>query len=255
MLCVGVFMLFRPVDEMSLRHLFSSDLGRQMLRMSYVGPVLDLNGKIDPSPDALILDMRSSPHRLLRCEFKFCPASKDEFSHNGQFDLGVIWSLPPGLPKDRLLSELLVQNGCSELIVLDQLKQFNNLAEYNPDSLKTASGIDQLMQHIKKRPVPSLYALYLAAELYPRRFDLDRLVEHLLQRFPEVKAMKPQGRGNLIGAFVQSKPPYIHLVHGRAYEWIGVNDSKVASNILRDFLGGTIKLSLPSKQEIDELAV
>ena len=50
-------MNFRPIDEMSLRHLFSSQLAKEILNLAYIGPVLDQLGKVDTSPDALILDM------------------------------------------------------------------------------------------------------------------------------------------------------------------------------------------------------
>ena len=83
-------MNFKPIDEMSLRHLFSSEYGKNILGMSYIGPVLDQIGKIDPSPDALVLDMRKSPYQVKRCEFKFCPSSLTEFSHNGKYCNNVV---------------------------------------------------------------------------------------------------------------------------------------------------------------------
>ena len=83
-------MNFRPIDEMSLRHLFSTQLAKEILNLAYIGPVLDQLGKVDTSPDALILDMRKSPYRVLRCEFKFVPNSKEDFSHNGKFEVAVI---------------------------------------------------------------------------------------------------------------------------------------------------------------------
>ena len=75
-------MNFKPRDEMSLRQLFSTEYAKQILNLSYLGPILGPDGKIDPSPDALILDMRKTPYKTLRCEFKFSPKSKDEFSKN-----------------------------------------------------------------------------------------------------------------------------------------------------------------------------
>lgn len=112
-------MKFRPIDEMSLRHLFSTAYAQEVLRLSYIGPVLGSSGSIESSPDGMILDMKSHPFRSLRCEFKFIPSSKNEFSHNGRFDIAIVWSLPSGISKDQLLHELLEQNGCSRLIVFD----------------------------------------------------------------------------------------------------------------------------------------
>jgi hypothetical protein len=117
-------MKFRPIDEISLRHLFSTAYAQEILHLSYIGPVLNPAGVIETSPDCIILDMRSHPFRALRCEFKFIPSSKDDFAHNGRFDIAIIWSLPKGCSKNQLLSELLEQNGCAELIVLEDFKAF-----------------------------------------------------------------------------------------------------------------------------------
>ena len=124
-------MIFKPVDEMSLRHLFSSGEARDLLRIEYLGPTLNPSGAIETSPDALILDKRRRPHRKLRCEFKFMPYSAGDFLHNGKFDIAIIWTLPSGLLKERLEAELLKQNGCFEVIVLDQTKAFRDLKDYN----------------------------------------------------------------------------------------------------------------------------
>ena len=105
-------MNFKPIDEMSLRQLFSTDFSKELLRLSYIGPVLNKNtGKIDDSPDALILDMRKSPHQIKRCEFKYAPKSKGDFSHNGNFDIAVMWSIQPPLTRQQLEKELFEQNG------------------------------------------------------------------------------------------------------------------------------------------------
>lgn len=51
-------MYFQPIDEMSLRHLFSSRYAEDILKMSYLGPVLNSSGTPETSPDCLILDKR-----------------------------------------------------------------------------------------------------------------------------------------------------------------------------------------------------
>jgi len=103
-------MIFRPSDEMSLRHLFSTSYAQEILRLSYVGPVLNPAGMIESSPDCIVLDRRKSPFRPLRCEFKFIPLGKEDFAHNGMFDIAIIWNLQKGQTKDQLLNDLLQQN-------------------------------------------------------------------------------------------------------------------------------------------------
>ena len=85
-------MHFQPIDEMSLRHLFSSSYAEGIMRLSYFGPVLNDSGAIETSPDCLILDRRGEKWRLRRCEFKWgmryaggmcCP---QDFVSNGRFD-------------------------------------------------------------------------------------------------------------------------------------------------------------------------
>ena len=134
-------MKLRPIDEMSLRHLFSTAYAQEVLQLSYIAPVLNPAGGIETSPDCMILDMRKHPFRALRCEFKFVPSSKNDFSHNGTFDIALTWSLPNALSKKQLLDELLEQNGCSELIVLDQMKAFQDLPVYTLDSLSRIGSV------------------------------------------------------------------------------------------------------------------
>src|SRR5229473_4014516 len=86
-------LLFRPSDESSLRHLFSTDYAEEILGLSYVGPVLNPAGVIESSPDCVVLDRRKSPFHPLRCEFKFIPLGKEDFAHNGMFDIAIIWNV------------------------------------------------------------------------------------------------------------------------------------------------------------------
>src|SRR6266700_2928288 len=104
-------MNFSPFVEASLRHLFSSSFAEELLHLSYLGPVLNSAGSIESSPDCMILDMRMRPFKPLRCEFKFIPTAAHDFAHNGRFDIAIVWSLPSGLSKAQLLTDLLKQNG------------------------------------------------------------------------------------------------------------------------------------------------
>lgn len=44
-------MINKPIDEMSLRHLFSTNYANNILRIEYWGPVVNNLGQIEPSPD------------------------------------------------------------------------------------------------------------------------------------------------------------------------------------------------------------
>src|SRR5271169_2127106 len=125
--------LFRPIDEMSLRHLFTTSYAQEQLHLSYLGPVVNPGGTIESSPDCMVLDQRKRPFRPLRCEFKFIVLGKEDFAHNGLFDIAVVWNLQKGLPKERLRDDLLQQNGCAELIILEEMKAFRDLPAYGVD--------------------------------------------------------------------------------------------------------------------------
>ena len=122
-------MHFKPIDEMSLRHLFSSCYAEDILKMSYLGPVLNASNTPETSPDCLILDKRERRWRIWRCEFKYIPSSGKDFEHNGQFDIAIVWSIPPTLDKQELEEELLSQNDCQEIIALSEHKDFQHKQE------------------------------------------------------------------------------------------------------------------------------
>ncbi|MGC8660760.1 MAG: hypothetical protein ACP5U1_16985, partial [Desulfomonilaceae bacterium] len=199
-------MMFKPIDEISLRHLFSTREAEELLGLKYLGPVLNAFGNVETSPDCLILDKRRSPFKLRRCEFKFMPTSASDFLHNGKFGTAIIWTLPNGFLKEKLEVELLEQNGCFEVIVMDEIKAFYELKDYNLESLRSIGNVEVVIDLVKKREsLPSVVALYLAAKLYPRPFRMDRMVGYLNRRFPEVKDMAERGKANVVSAFIQTK--------------------------------------------------
>ncbi len=175
---------------MSLRHLFSAAFAQEKLKLSYLGPVLNSTGSIETSPDSLILDQRKTPFRTLRCEFKFIPNGKADFMHNGNFDIAIVWSLSSSLDKKKLEKDLLTQNGCTEIIVLEDYKIFKELPDYTNESLKNIANIEKLKKLILRREFPSVFSLYIAASLYPETFKMDKMIELLCKRFPEVKQMR-----------------------------------------------------------------
>lgn len=198
----------------------------------------------------MILDMRLHPFRPLRCEFKFIPSSKDDFAYNGRFDIAIIWSLPRGCSKNRLLTELLEQNGCAELIVLEDFKAFLDLPMYTFESLSRLGGSDIIRKLAIKRELPSVFALCMAARLYPEKFQIDRMVEFLSKRFPSVKKMQPQGRANVISAFIQTKPPLLTFMHGKYYRWTAEFDSVIAAAELTELITANFGEQAPSSDDL-----
>ncbi len=243
--------LFRPVDEMSLRHLFSSSYAQEALHLSYLGPVLSPTGTIESSPDCLVIDRRKRPFRPLRCEFKFIPLGKEDFAHNGQFDIAIVWNLQRGQTKDGLLHDLLQQNGCSELIVLDSIKAFRDLPVYTTDVLPRLANIDVVRDIAIEMSLPTVFAFCLAARAAPGRFDIGRLVELLAKRFPEVRKMQPRGRSNVISAGVQTKPALIERMHGKVYRWASEIDSVSAAAELTELIRVNFDAQDPTAEDLE----
>ena len=245
-------MNFKPIDEMSLRQLFSTEFGKGLLGLSYIGPVLDQNGKIDPSPDCLILDMRKSPYQVKRCEFKFSPRSKDDFSHNGKFDIGIMWSIQSPLTKEQLQRELLEQNSCHELIVLDEISSFHGLPDYDLKNINRSFSLESVKDMILKvkTGLPSTYVLFISSKIYPKRFDSDKMIELLLKKFPNVHHMKPQGRGNLVSSYIQTSPPLLKKMYGKSYEWNSDFDSVTSNSLLSEIITVNFRGELPTEDDI-----
>lgn len=246
-------MNFKPIDEMSLRQLFSTEYAKEILKLSYIGPVLNPAGGIDPSPDALILDMRKSPYKTLRCEFKFIPQSKDDFSHNGKFDIAVVWSIKSPLTKEKLLQDLLEQNGCHEIVVLDETSKFHKLPDYELENIARNFNVESLKQEILKFQLPPVVALYITAKIFPNRFDMEKMVELLTKKFPSVASVNPRGRSNVVSAWIQTKVPLIQKMYGKSYQWNNEFDSLIASSLLSEWITVNYRGELPSQEEINSV--
>ena len=243
-------MLFRPIDEMSLRQLFSTPFAKEILGLSYIGPVLDPLGKVDTSPDALILDMRKSPYKTLRCDFKFTPNSKEDFAHNGKFDVAVIWAYGK-ITKEKLQADLLEQNGCYEIIALEEVKAFHSLLEYNNENIKLSQDFTSLKTTILKRDAAYVTCLYMAAAVYPKRINYEQMIDYLEKRFPQVKAMSAKGKSNAVTAFTQTTPPLLEWVFAKNYQWIKDYDSKIGKSYLAELIQINFRLDLPTDKDLD----
>ncbi|MEI6055970.1 MAG: hypothetical protein WCR55_07920 [Lentisphaerota bacterium] len=246
-------MNFKPIDEMSLRQLFSTAFAQEILKFSYIGPVLNESGSIETSPDAMVLDMSESPFRPLRCEFKFSPNGKDDFSHNGRFDIAIVWSLQPGCTRDRLKSDLLKENECFKLIVLSDFKAFRDLPPYSMDALSRLGDTNKIREKALNAEYPSVCALYLAAKIYPAKFQMPKMVEYLAKRFPDVKKMLPQGRSNIVSCFIQSKPPLLTKMHTCFYRWSSEFDSVTAVAELSELIVSNFGEKIPPDEDLNEI--
>ncbi len=221
-------MYFKPVDEMSLRHLFSSDYGEAELRMEYLGPVLNATGLIEKSPDCLILDRRESRVKVLRYEFKFLPASKEDFKENKQFDIAIVWKIGSPLTKQRLLNELSTQNDCHEIIVLSEYAAFDNLKEYHTPGPEEFNNMTELRRVILKMEFLSVVVAFIAAKISPKEFSKKTMVAYLKKAgYPEMNKWTTavgnvaKGKGNIVGALCMKtlKPPLVKKLHGDIYRW------------------------------------
>jgi hypothetical protein len=247
-------MIFRPTDETSLRHLFSTNYAQELLRLSYIGPVLNPTGAIESSPDCQILDRRKSPFHRLLCEFKFIPLGKEDFAHNGKFDIAIVWNLQEGQTKEQLLKDLLQQNGCAELIILAQdYKAFRELPVYTSESVAKLGSADIVRDLAIKTDLASVFGLCMAARLYPSNFNMIRLVSFLSGRFPQVKRMKPKGRTNVISKFLQTKPPLIMHMHGKEYRWTSEIDAVIAAAELMKLITANFGAQDPTNDDLQAI--
>ena len=244
-------MLYQPVDEMSLRHLFSDQYAESVLRMRYVGPVLNAADRVEPNPDCLILDMRASPYAVRRCEFKYAPVSARDFAHNGYFDIAVTWDLPPGLLKEDLQNALRQQNRCEEVIVVAEFQAFRKLPAYTSRAVAEVTSLQGLRDAVlhRDRKPPAVFALALAARLYPRAYRLDRMSRLLAERFEEVRNASPQGIANYALAFMQTTPPFLERPHGRNYRWRAEIDPGAAWQELAQILRDRFRIEPPTEDD------
>jgi hypothetical protein len=249
-------MRYQPIDEFSLRHLFSSEEAEKILKLQYVGPVLSSDRKMESSPDCLIVDRRKKNLRIVRAEFKYVPNAKEEFARNGKFDIAIVWDLPASIHKEILQQELLEQNGCYEIVVLNEYKFFHDLRAYIPN-IEDFRGLEYLEKIIKIVKPHSLFAAYIAAKLYPDIFDIHKLVDFLSKRFAQVMKSLPRGRSNAVSNLLQTKQPLIKHVVSSYYQW---NNDLMDPASACERIAEVLKLvpfikEVPSEDEINSLKI
>lgn len=247
-------MRYQPVEESSLRHLFSSCFAEESLKLTYLGPVLNAAGRIEDSPDCLVLDRRRRKPEILRCEFKYSPTSAKEFEHNGRFDLAIVWKLAAPLTKKELGDKLSAQNGCREVIILSESKEFAGLKPYENPRSEEFNGLEDLRRVILQRDKYSaVYCAFIAASIYPKKFRLGKMLEHLSSRFEDVRNMRKKGKANAVTQWLQTKPPLIRKMHGAFYRWTDEINSGIAVKEMLEIIHTNFAETPPSPQEVEEI--
>lgn len=245
---------FKPIDEMSLRHLFTSDLGESILKMVYIGPVLNPGGSIESSPDSMILDMRNDSWKIRKCEFKYSPNGKADFKNNGNFDIAILWSLPDLLSKEKLKNDLLEQNKCYEIIILSDYIQFSRLPDYKLiNDVKELHDSSGLRKSLRKLKPYCIYCAYIAAAIYPKKFNIHIMVNSLLPRFADLKKIQEQGRGSsLVSALQQTKPQLVQQMDGDNYRWDNHLNPKFAIGDITYIMTDKFELELPDSDIVEK---
>jgi len=243
---------FKPIDEMSLRHLFASDLGESVLKMSYVGPVLNPSGSVESSPDCIILDERSGSWKLKKCEFKYMPNSKEEFERNGNFDIAIIWSLSNPSSREKLKEDLLKQNSCQEIIILSDFIEFNRLPEYQIiNDIKEIHDSNELRKKLIDLTRPAIYCAYIAAAIYPKKFNIDIMSKFLSSRFEELQKMNPKGKGSSIVGALQQKN-LLKKMDRNNYRWDENINHNLAIGDITYILTDRVGMVIPDSDIIDK---
>jgi hypothetical protein len=78
----------------------------------------------------------------------------------------------------------------------------------------------------------------------------EKLVNYLIKRYATVREMKPQGRGNVVSAFMQTKPQLIKHLNMDNYRWNLDFDPQIASIELAKILRENFLSEPPSDEDI-----
>jgi hypothetical protein len=261
-------MLFRPVNEKMLEHLLSNKQVQNELEIEYVGVVLNNKGQIEESPDAILKDRRQKNIRLRRCEFKLTPKSDKEFSHNGKFDLAIVWSLGGGLDRAKLLQSLRTKHGCEEIIVLeDDFKFFSDLPCYTYEDtqkdLATLKNIEWAEKFLNSKDFSSLFVASIFIHAYPAHVDIQKLYS-VLEKFknkPEYKKLKSllesgKGKANIFNQFTQknkSYPLFLEKKPNNEFKWEVKYRPEIMKNLIKKIASNHNNKSLPDDKKMKEI--
>ncbi len=79
------------------------------------------------------------------------------------------------------------------------------------------------------------------------------MLEFLTKKFPSVASMQPQGRSNVVSAWLQTRVPLIKKAYGKSYEWNSDFDSLIASSLLSEWITVNYRGELPSEDDINSV--
>jgi hypothetical protein len=246
----------KPIDENSTRHLFNTEYVQNKLKLRYVGPALSDGGDRQDSPDCLVLDVSSDKWDILRAEFKFIPENgASDFSHNGQFDLAIIWDLTPKLRERRrdFEQELKDQNGCRRLILIRENIASDSLVDYTWENINMLRDFPtkEITDYVLAREAFYVWPLLVAAKISPNPFKFSKMIELLDQRFPEVRSMTKQGKANVLASWSQKHSKnLIEFLYADNYAWTKRYNAQLAAALLTQLLTDRFRCTLPSESDI-----
>lgn len=256
-------MIFKPVNEKHLEHLVSSDFFQKNCNLEYIGPVLLPNNSVLDSPDMLLLDKRKSSLSFKTCECKFSPTSFKDFAHNGEFDIAIIWEC--NIDLEKLKVDLFKHNKCNEVIVLSKLNIFNKLPQYknfqNKENEWSYFYIDKLKHKLSMGKEYTSFVAYIAASIYPKRINKDKLRDLLNEKFESVRKLNKRGQSNSYSALTQvigkGNPERILSKKGEnTYQWNNeLIDSKIGLSIISKFISDYFYGKFPSEEDINRVEV
>jgi hypothetical protein len=246
-------MNFKPIDEMSLRHLFSSEYALYRLQIEYVGPVLNHLGAILPSPDCKVLDKTEVPYKFRNCEFKFCPNDIRSYQDNGYFDIAIVWDLPMSCDKEYLRQQLREQHRCYKLIVLSDDPYFRNLPDYVLPENPNLFNIQKLENFLLNREPDAAFAAYLIAKAYPRNIDSGRLINLLVTKFDRILRMGDKGRGGTLSGFRQTEPPLVKRMYKNFYCWNNDYSIELSINKIYQLIRINFRIDVPGDDLVEEI--
>jgi hypothetical protein len=165
-----------------------------------------------------------------------------------------MWSIQSPCTKEQLEKELFEQNQCKEIIVLNEISTFHKLPEYSHENISRNFSFEaDRIKHIvlkNKSGISSVLVIYIAAKIYPERFDSDKMLDLMIKKFRSVASLPGKGRSNIVGTFIQTKPTLLKRMQGKSYQWNNDFDNVIASGLLAQWITVNYRESLPTADEI-----
>ena len=247
-------MLIKPIDEQTTRNLFSKEACEKITGLTFIQSVTDPKGKIVNSPDGWLIDKRSPNYKLLKCEFKFMPSCWQDYKHNGQFDISVVWKIHPSTTREKLLMELEKKNSCNEIIVLSEYREFAALPSFitgEKINVEQLIAIDDMGRLLLRKEKEAAYITYIAASIYPKNFIMDKMINLLVRNFSRIEDIQPKGRAGIVTALLQTKPQLIKHMFGKEYKWNDEIDSKLALAIISELFVNNFEIQFPTEKDLN----